>query len=52
MLNFTEGRGNLAGRCVVLEDLIPVNFFKLVMIAGLKKYTTGKILVKFVSKNY
>ena len=52
MLNFTEEGDNLAGRCVVLEDLIPINFFKLVMIAELKKCTTGKILVKFVSINY
>ena len=38
VLNFTEERENLAGHCFLLRDLIPINFFK--------------ILVKFLYKNY
>ena len=50
-LNFTEWRDNLAVHCFVLEDLIPIYIFKQLMIFILKICTTGKILVKFVSRS-
>ena len=41
---------NSAGHCFVLRNLIPMNFFKYVMIMKLKMCSTGKVFGKICLK--